>query len=38
MLEQYFLKPGTIAQIRSSWLGEPIERYVEWLSERTHAV
>ena len=30
MLEQYFLKPETVDQIRSSWLGEPIERYVKW--------
>ena len=37
MLEQYFLKPGTVAQIRSSWLGEPIERYVEWLSSRGYS-
>ena len=37
MLEQYFLKPGTVAQVRSSWLGEPIERYVEWLSSRGYS-
>ena len=37
MLEQYFLKPCTVAQIRSSWLGEPIERYVEWLSSRRYS-
>ena len=34
MLEQYFLKPDTVAQIRSSWLGEPIERYVKWLASQ----
>ena len=28
MLEQYFFKPDTVDQIRSSWLGEGIERYV----------
>ena len=37
MLEQYFLKPGTVAQIRSSWLGEPIERYVTWLSSQGYS-
>lgn len=34
MLEQYFLKPDTVAQVRSSWLGEPIERYVKWLASQ----
>ena len=34
MLEQYFLKPDTVAQIRSSWPGEPIERYVKWLASQ----
>ena len=34
MLEQYFLKPDTVAQSRSSWLGEPIKRYVKWLSSQ----
>ena len=34
MLEQYFLKPDTVAQIRSSWLGEPIERYVKRLASQ----
>ena len=28
MLEQYFFKPDTVDQIRQSWLGEGIERYV----------
>jgi len=28
MLEQYFFKPDTVDQIRGSWLGEGIERYV----------
>ena len=34
MLEQYFVRPDTIDRIRASWLAEPIERYVAWLSER----
>ena len=37
MLEQYFFKPETVDQIRSSWLGEPIERYVVWLSSQDYA-
>ena len=37
MLEQYFLKPDTVDQIRGSWLGEPIERYVIWLSSQNYA-
>ena len=37
MLEQYFFKPETVDQIRSSWLGEPIERYVIWLSSQDYA-
>ena len=34
MLERYFTKPQTTDRIRSSWLGEAIERYVTWLAER----
>lgn len=37
MLEQYFLQPVTINRIRASWLGEPIERYVTWLTEQGYA-
>ena len=37
MLEQYFFKPDTVDQIRSNWLGEPIERYVIWLSGQNYA-
>ena len=33
MLEQYFSKPDTVDRIRDCWLGEPIERYVTWLSK-----
>jgi site-specific recombinase XerD len=37
MLEEYFLKPDTIDRLRSSWIGEPIERYVRWLNENGYA-
>lgn len=32
MLETYFTKPETIDRIKASWIGEAIERYVEWLN------
>ena len=28
MLEHYFVRPETVDRIRSSWLGEAIEKYV----------
>ena len=37
MLEKYFIKPETSDRIRDSWLGEPIENYVCWLSENGYA-
>lgn len=37
MLERYFVRPDTIDRIRASWLGDPIERYVVWLTERGYA-
>ena len=37
MLEQYFKKPQTVDRIRGSWLGEPVERYVVWLSQNGYA-
>ena len=37
MLERYFLKPQTIDDIRSSWLADPIESYVAWLTEHGYA-
>ena len=37
MLERYFLKPQTIDRLRASWIGEPIEQYVQWLTERGYA-
>jgi len=37
MLERFFIKPETIDRIRASWIGEPIERYVVWLTENGYA-
>jgi site-specific recombinase XerD len=37
MLEKYFTKPETVDRLRSSWIGEPIERYVIWLNENGYA-
>ncbi|MFH1884599.1 MAG: site-specific integrase, partial [Planctomycetota bacterium] len=37
MLEHYFIRPTTIDRIRASWMGEPIERYVNWLTENGYA-
>lgn len=37
MLERYFVKPDTVDRIRSSWLGEAIERYVAWLTEEGYS-
>jgi len=36
MLEKYFLRPGTVDRIRSSWIGDAIERYVAWLAENEY--
>lgn len=37
MLERYFIKPETLDRIRGSWLGEPIESYVTWLTEQGYS-
>ena len=37
MLEKYYFKPETLDRIRGCWLGEPIENYVIWLTERGHS-
>ena len=37
MLEHYFSKIETIDNIRGSWLGEPIERYVTWLAKHGYS-
>ena len=37
MLERYFIQPKTVDRYRSSWIGEPIEKYVEWLASEGYA-
>lgn len=37
MLERYYVRPNSVDRIRSSWLGAPIEKYVEWLAEQGYA-
>ena len=37
MLNRYFIRPTTVDRIRASWIGEGIERYVAWLTERRYA-
>lgn len=37
MLDRYFIRPTTVDRIRSSWIGDAIERYVSWLAEQNYA-
>lgn len=37
MLENYYVKPDTVDRVRRSWLGEPIEQYVNWLTEQRYS-
>jgi integrase/recombinase XerD len=37
VLNRYFIRPTTVDRIRSSWIGESIERYVAWLAEQNYA-
>lgn len=37
MLERFFVKPETIDRIKASWIGEPIERYIVWLTENGYS-
>ncbi len=37
MLERYFIRPDTVDAIRSSWVGDLVEQYVSWLSERQYS-
>lgn len=37
MLERYYIKPDTIDRLRASWIAEPVERYVTWLTEEGYA-
>ena len=34
MLDRYYIRPSTVDRIRSSWLGEAIEEYVTWMTQR----
>lgn len=37
MLKRYFIRPTTIDRIRASWIGDAIDHYVGWLTERNYA-
>jgi len=37
MLESYFVKPQTVDQVRASWIGAEVERYVVWMAERGYS-
>ncbi len=37
MLEQYYVRPETVDRVRSSWIGEAVEKYVIWLADRGHS-
>lgn len=37
MLDRFFVMPETVDRIRSSWIGECVERYVAWMTERNFA-
>lgn len=37
MLERYYVRPETCDRVRASWIGGPIERYVEWLTENGYS-
>lgn len=34
MLEHYYVRPDTVDRVRTSWIGEPVEKYVAWLAAR----
>ncbi|MCP3957043.1 MAG: tyrosine-type recombinase/integrase [bacterium] len=36
MLEKYFVRPETVDRFHSSWIAEPIEKYVVWLHDRRY--
>ena len=37
MLERYYVRPTTVDRLQGSWLGEPLEQYVSWLSDHGYA-
>jgi integrase/recombinase XerD len=38
MLEKYFVRPETADRIRRSWIADPVERYVTWLSAQRYSM
>lgn len=37
MLERYYVRPDSADRVRSSWVGDPIEKYVGWLTQHRYA-
>jgi hypothetical protein len=37
VLHRYFIRPTTVDRVRASWIGEAIERYVVWLTDKKYA-
>lgn len=37
MLERYYVRPKTIDEIRSSWIADAIDLYVDWLSRQGYS-
>jgi site-specific recombinase XerD len=37
MLERYYVRPETVDRIRSSWIGQAVQQYVVWLTERGYS-
>jgi hypothetical protein len=37
VLDRCFIRPATVDRIRSSWIDDAIERYVNWLAEQNYA-
>jgi site-specific recombinase XerD len=36
MLENYYVRPSTVDQIRDSWIAPAIEQYVSWMAEQRY--
>jgi len=37
MLERYYVRPDSVDRVRSSWIGDPIEWHVQWLSQQGYS-
>ena len=37
MLEHYYVRPDSADRVRSSWVGDPIEKYVGRLTQQRYA-